>query len=273
MSNDELKLFFSEPVNTTTFNFSALTLQSDKNLLPSTVSVSLDKSASIKSFAINNGIYSIVIKISENDANLIKSTPPLCQGKVSCFLTISPTLCFDTSTFTIDSKKNSIEFKNRITTFQPTYDCDIFTPDTTSPTLKSYTIDMNTGKLKLQFSEPVIFNTFDASGIIFRNTSSGSTYKLSSNSYPSDLSLQNITVTFSLIDFVNLKVKQIAASINNVFLQLTTSSCKDIAGNAISLMLSPIPPVLFFADVTPPEILAVAFSRKINIDNKYPFKK
>ena len=267
MSNDELKLFFSEPVNTTTFNFSALTLQSDKNLLPSTVSVSLDKSASIKSFDIVNGIYSIVIKISENDANLIKSTPPLCQGKVNCFLTIAPTLCFDTSTFTIDANKNSIEFKNRINTFQPTFDCDIFTPDTTSPTLKSYTIDMNTGKLKLQFSEPVNFNTFLTSGIIFRNTSSGNTYQLSINSYPSDLSLQNITVTFSLIDFVKLKVNQIATSINTVYLQLTSSTCKDIAGNSLISMLSPIPPVVFSADVTPPEILAVAFIRNPN-DNK-----
>ena len=94
MAYDRLTLMFSEPVNTTTLNFAALTLQSDSIKYASTVNTSLTASSTVnvtltksaKVLSTGSMLNQIVIQFSQYDANMIKSNYPLCLNADNCFL-------------------------------------------------------------------------------------------------------------------------------------------------------------------------------------------
>lgn len=94
MSYNKIHITLSEPMNTTSFNISALFLQSDATIDASTVVVGLSSSSRIIQWTGNV----VSIQISTADANAIKEQPPLCVTYENCFLSFASDLGFDTST-------------------------------------------------------------------------------------------------------------------------------------------------------------------------------
>ena len=230
MSYDRITLTFSEPMNTVQeFELNALTLQSDLVLVPSTISHSLV--ASYVREVIEN---IVIVQMSSVDANMVKSSQPLCTNPFKCFLVADEELGYDRPTF----DANGIEYKNQFIAAESSAS-EEFIFDVVPPYLLSYQIDMNDGLLHMVFSEPVDLYNFASSGLTFYNELLSGGLKsfsvgLSDNTIISSVNLENITIEISRYDYMNLKkTPLVAESLETTYIGIDSSTCTDVAGNSI----------------------------------------
>jgi hypothetical protein len=230
LASAQLTLRFSETVNLTTFNPSAISIQ--YMMSSASTSVSLTGSNLVISTYNSN---MIVFKLLRSDANAIKAFYSLAKNTTNTFLSITPTMVKDMSGNAITSIASSSALG--VTSYNP---------DITSPQLLSFSIDMTGAYVSLTFDEtvdgttilPTEFSLQDGVTPIFvKYTLTGG---IASNgvAYMTGLLFGNTpSITpkfyFTKSDLDTIKSLPLCTTAPNCFLVNTEYAVKDMAGNRI----------------------------------------
>jgi hypothetical protein len=92
-----LYMTFSEPLDTTTMDVTQITLTSDRFDSPATESFTLTTTTVVSGLASNS--LTVIVQLSNRDANIIKESTPLCVSHSTCYLSFGATLGTDTPTY------------------------------------------------------------------------------------------------------------------------------------------------------------------------------
>ena len=243
LNSFRLVLEFDDVVNASTFNTSAITLQSAPARRPR------------ESFTLFGGdILSpngrvITLNLDLYVTNGIKMNRNLCTSIENCFITVTQFVARDpsgVSTIPI-SDGTAIIVRN-------------FTEDTTSPVLLFSTLNMNDGLLELGFSEPVDITSFQ-SGQLTLQSSEGSNsvmYSLTDSAVltPPD---SYVIISISNDDLNEIKrLTDLGTNGNNSFLSITDSAFVDINGNNVIPISSgnALQVTIFIPDYTNPQLIS-----------------
>ena len=146
-----LVLIFNEPVNTSTFEASGLTVQ---NARRSRIGLRLTTSNTSSS----NG-QAVIVSLSDDDLNDIKRIDVLLIDNDTSYITVSPELIQDMMGNAVRSIVNGYALRT-----------SGFIPDTGLPYISSYQLDMDEGYVTLFFSETVNISSLDCGEITFSNS-------------------------------------------------------------------------------------------------------
>ena len=136
MNTGCLNLTFSETVNASSLNISSITFR-NRNDSSFTASLML-QSSSVE----QNDSVILVVKLSDEDLNLLKFEETLASFSNNTYLRLSSNAVSDMS----DNQYNEAS---------DSFLVSIFIPDTTPPRLYLFSLDMNTGILSLTFTEVI----------------------------------------------------------------------------------------------------------------------
>uniref|UniRef100_A0A1X7V1F8 Uncharacterized protein n=1 Tax=Amphimedon queenslandica TaxID=400682 RepID=A0A1X7V1F8_AMPQE len=241
-----LTLTFDETVNSTTFNPLLVQIQSEASYPLSHYLLA----SSVSSTAISTDIS---ISISHSDLNSIKEVLDLATSLDNSYISLGDGVVLD---------MNGVSFSNvssvRVSTF---------INDTTSPTLDSFSLDLNSGIISLTFSETVDSTSIDVSTIqllagpddLFNETVS---YSLTPGSLP--IGTQTLSSNSSLIivslgstDLNEIKrLSELATEEANTYISITNNTIIDMYGNLV-VPRDPEDPLmanLVVRDTTPPTL-------------------
>ena len=160
-----------------------------------------------------------------------------------------------------------------------------FIPDTTSPSLSSFSLDMNTGTLLLDFSEPILPSSADPSQLSLHGQSSGEGSSLTLGQATSlfTTTATSLSVGLKLLqsDLNFLKDAQdLAIDTGTTFMSFTPGLVTDASSNAImpvaantsiaatSFIIDTTAPELrrFDADLTPVAKIYLSFSETVRLN-------
>lgn len=148
---------------------------------------------------------------------------------------------------------------------------DRYVPDTTSPRLLSFELDINTGFLTLTFDDVIDIMSVIPSSISLQNEESlgPSTTSVSlTNAIPSGSNDFSVTIELISTDLNALKAElDIATNENDTYIVLGTDAFLDVAG---SLLVAVLPAAALQAtsvtpDITPPELSSFSFDASLGI--------
>ena len=265
-----LTLIFNEPVNTSTFDSTGLTLQ---NAARSRIGVRLTTSYTLS----HNG-EAIIVSLSDDDLNEIKRIDALLIDNSTSYITITPNLIEDMMGNQVNSIVNGFALKT-----------SGFIPDMGLPFISSYSLDMDEGYVTLFFSETVNISSINCSEITFSSTLDCSTwYTLTgcvidrtnvsytsidvgtsgsgSGDYGSAPNWQTsyhystqASFSLTLVDLNQLKAREIAPIASSTYLSYTNKTITDqsdlpLMERGCSGTGLPVMPSDFIPDTTRPEI-------------------
>ena len=220
MNMGRMNLTFDDAVSISTFQASAISLQSAQSRVGSDV-VSLTSSSS---GSLISG-FQIAVDISTSDLNRIKQVRLTATRLEDTFITVMASVVDDA--FGIDCIA---------ITDGKAIPVSMYFPDVTNPNLDSFVLDVNQGLLMLTFSETVDIFTFDISEVSLQSQQDSSvSYQLytPSNIFPSDADY-----TFSLllntedINYIKRNI-DLGTDTNNTFLSITSSAVIDMNSNRV----------------------------------------
>ena len=169
--------------------------------------------------------FRFAIQFNEVDANSIKARLTLGTGRDNAFISFT---------------RNAIEdmANNDVVAISPanSQQAAIFIADDASPVLRSFSLDANSGILRLSFDETVNAATFNVTGLAFVNRASGSTasYTLV-DSLPSSVNSAVIEVQLSLRDLNAINaIDNLATSTSDTFLTATPYTVRDMNQNSLA---------------------------------------
>ena len=215
---------------------------------------------------------SLTYQLGNSILNAIKANVGLCNSIKSCFLSA-------TKSFVNDTRGNplSIAFITIVSGLQ----ASSFTPDTTPPTLISWSYDLALGQLSLVFSETVYTAFFNYSAIVFYatavNTSSTGIQTLdllrvfNSSSeitdwsvLPANTNIQVVQLSSIQKDYV-LSQSVLLRSVNTSFLILEPNAVVDTSMNRFQGMSNDV--AMQASEITYTRILprCLAFGRTLHI--------
>lgn len=236
-----LTLTFDETVDVSTFSITSVILQ-DRQTRP-TQSVTLGALSTIES---PDGT-EVVIRLSDDDFNLLTSTFPLATMDTNTFISIEGGTVFDTngnpSVEILPS--NAMQITSHV-------------EDTTRPSLVSFDLDLDNGVITLVFSESVNITTFDRTQLTLQSEQNGS---ISTHTLVGGIDSQRLSTTIdvSLLDSDLNRIKAmpgLATSETNTYLSITSSTVKDMNGNNVvpRSMSNGLPVAGYTQDETGPQI-------------------
>ena len=232
-----LSLVFDETVSANSLDVTQLTLQA---------SATANASISMYTITGGTGLSSdnpvLVIEFSSVDANSIKGLTDLATGPANTFISLTSQAVEDTN-------------GNPVTTVPPNGALQVtsFTPDTTSPVLLSYTLNLTAGDLHFLFDETVDSGSFDPTSLQLSSDQSGSSdsYNLTGGTAVLQ-DFTSIALTISEEDLNAIKLNDnLAISLNTAFLSFTATLVTDTTGNLV-LPTSFLQASIFFPDTAPP---------------------
>ena len=239
-------IIFSEPINGSSTQFTQVTFSNEVSSPSQSVTLT-------EGFTSPDSI-EIDFHLTRDDLNSLKYRLNLCTNRSNCWVKLP-------SFFVADIGSNPFLHSNyqpgaSASYHQPT----VFIPDTTSPILERYSIDMNTGELVLSFDEVVDESFFQANDVTLLNATS-SQLRLTLNNLTQYVRLDegtSIQLTLTTEDLNWIKARDFYSSISNSYLSLVTLMT-DVSGN-----------VLF--DITPSfAIQAYSFTRDRTLVNLIRF--
>lgn len=259
-----LVLSFNDLINVSSFNATAITLQS------SSASQEMDLYTLIESSISSPNGLRIVTDLSPDDVNIIKMIPTLCTAVSNCFITVTRSVAKDLN----GQPTIPIPNGNALPVTQ-------FTDDTTEPELISWDLNINNGELYLVFSETVNASTADPTQLTLQSTPEvdGLTEAVSlTDSTAISISNPAITIRLSLNDLNAIKrFTNLGTVHRNSFLSFSEALISDVSGNSVVPIPSrmAVPVDSFVADMTPPfatsfsinitsGILSMTFSETVN---------
>ena len=221
MNTGGMNLTFDDAVSISTFQASAISLQSAQSRVGSDlVSLTLSSLGSLISG------FQIAVYISTSDLNRIKQVRLTATRLEDTFITVMASVVDDA--FGVDCIA---------ITDGKAIPVSMYFPDVTNPNLDSFVLDVNQGLLILAFSETVDIFTFNISEVSLQSQqdSSSVSYQLhtADNVFPSDAHY-----TFSLllnnedINYIKRNIN-LGTNISNTFLSITSSAVVDMNINRV----------------------------------------
>ena len=213
-----LMLFFDETVNQVNLNVSQIMLVGING-----ESVPL----SSNDFRPNPPLSSFSIALGEMDLNMVKSFPNLGSYRGNTYISIATSALNDTS-------GNPI-----IEIVSPLLPIRTYEPDMTRPSLRSYTLNMNSGKLILSFSETVNGSNYNPRQITISSSATGTSLSeplTGGDFYPVFSNVLNLNLSITDLN----KLKQIIGLADNsetTFLSLTSDTVTDMESNFVSRLI------------------------------------
>lgn len=162
LATRQITLEFSETVAVTSFNSTQITLQSFFVNEPLTVFYQLNI---VTLLSADSTI--LTFELTESDLFAIKNMERLCALRSSCYIVISNATISDTSGNTNQAILQ--QSPGRVVTR--------FIHDIIEPTLDSFNLDMNTGLLQLNFSEPMQAEELDPLGLVLLSMPNASIFE------------------------------------------------------------------------------------------------
>ena len=198
----------------------------------------------------------IQFQIVFDDINMIKNLTSLATGRENTFISITNMTISDTN-------YNIVVERDRSEALQVAN----FTEDTISPRLRQFDLDMDSGVLTLRFSETVLSDTLEVTGITL--TSPSSSHQLTNVS--STLSPDGPTIIVQIGESDLNRIKQLeflAVNESTTFLEMTAITINDTSSNPVVEIeaSSPTNVTTFTTDSTDP----VLESFRIHMDNYLP---
>ena len=257
LDDGRLILTFSETVKIVdTLNVAVITLQSMEQALASILSeYTLTRSEPFESSSMDDDNRVVPIMLGFRDLNAIKYRHELATNRNDTYISITDTAVSDLNNNLVVAIPQSEGLQARIVT-----------PDTTSPILVNFTLDMNSTTLILTFNETVNASSLMVDQIAIQNneTSSsdyhssrrfltpgiGQTYTSSDNDYV-------IVIHLGPLDRNEIKRRRnLATSLENTFLTVSPYTICDMNGNKLTPIPdgSAQPAADYVPDTTPPVI-------------------
>ena len=243
-----LSLQFSETVNTLTLTYNAITLLGSKGLLEN-VTLNGGSTASYDN-------PDIVIDLTVVDLNEIKRLTQLATGVNTTFISITSDLVQD-------------QDGNQVVSIPLSFPRNVskLIPDITSPTLTSWSLDMDSAFIVLTFDETVRSLSLDATDISLHTNSNQSVYHVISNWTLISQDSIYIGFSFSTEDLNTLKFLEICTRVrvgDDCYLNFSSNLISDMVGNPVvpqdSLRVS-----LYTPDTTPPTLNAFSVNMSTGI--------
>ena len=246
LDSSSLGLSFDEAVDVATFNASAFTFSNGAS--------SFDASS----------LTGISIAPAASSAVLVVSLPPQTLNTITTFATSLDDIFLSVTTYGVHDFNG-----NRLTPISSTSPLQIRSQDTIPPMLLSWSIDMDAGQLLLNFSETVDITTLDPTQFtLLASPNSDSAYTLTAGSAALLPTETGISLQMGVADINEIKARQGLASFQaNSYLSITSSAIEDANRNAVTPItrMSPLPPLNFLRDTTPPVLLFFALDLNIGL--------
>ncbi|KAL5489594.1 hypothetical protein EMCRGX_G018704 [Ephydatia muelleri] len=252
MNNGQLTLFFSETVDTFMFNVTSITFQDTAAGSNAYSHYALTQNSYVNSSAFP--IISVVLGLQ--DTNAIKALVVLAKSVNSTFLSI-------TSDMARDMSGNQVTPINGTSALRASK----LIPDTSSPSLLAFSLDMDAGVLTLSFSETVNPATLNVSSVylISGQNLTFQSYQLTNDSTTNSTFGPTIEISLSTADLNAIKVLTgLATQSSNTYLYAQPSAIKDASGNPLN-SVSPVQALQvlnYTQDTTDPAL--VAFDLNVN---------
>jgi len=226
MDTGTIVLRFSESVK----SFNTAVLELHDHFTSSATSYTLEEAATVT----GEDTQEITIKMHEDDLNAIKTTDSICQSTTSCYVRFTNLLAIDLSSTA--NKVVAVESSTDLTSEERKAEANTVTHDQTGPALEEFTLNINTGELKLTFDEPVNFAEFvPASNIVFQSNGNGVDSYSVTVSTSRDLSIQTfrskvMPLTLSTSDLLKIKAQtNLATNAATTWITISTSLVKDMS--------------------------------------------
>eukprot|EP00800_Vazella_pourtalesii_P007674 TRINITY_DN203_c1_g1_i1.p1 TRINITY_DN203_c1_g1~~TRINITY_DN203_c1_g1_i1.p1 ORF type:complete len:3770 (+),score=310.53 TRINITY_DN203_c1_g1_i1:1284-11312(+) len=223
---ESMELLFSEPVRVSTFNVKSLTLLG----APNATNPLLIHTLTGETYQYRINSISITVILNFTDTLEIQSRPNLASNFTNVFLSTPSTLISDMNGNPLVEipRTNPIELN-----------IDDYTEDSTPPSLSSYTLNLNTGKLILTYSETVKLNSLQVDFLILQVTkgslSTVPSYKLTNGSVTTvngrDWYIVSVAITYSDLTNIQKRAREnLATSAFTTFLSIDSRHATDIVG-------------------------------------------
>ena len=235
LNTETLSIMFSEPVSEV-IDYTQITITGSSQNTPG--DISFQDSTSTQS----NNIVTIQIPVMV--VNKIKSNTAVCTQRSNCYLFITASAFSDLS-------------GNPLAALSSSFLVSTFTPDSTSPLLTSFTIDLEDGQITLSFSEAVLVGSLDPSQISLVSTN-GDTVTLSSAFLSSRLSFDSVLVLTVGMSSLALNQAKLFAASGGISMFLFRDAITDNAANPITPILesNPLAAAMVIADRRRPSLLS-----------------
>ena len=247
MNVGTMMLYFSETVRTSTFNATALTLQSTSSIGPVTQQVTFNSST--QTLSPNSSAF--LVNISRNDLNAIKYFLNLAKEANNTFLSITSWAIADMS-------------GNKVVATQANSALPVvaYTPDVTGPVLQSFDLDLNLGTLTLHFDE-----TVNVTSMMFNLlTIQASLLPLSANytllaGHVQGTNSPDVSIVLDVGDLNQIKLNtQLATGANNTYLTVMEGTVVDMSSYENEAVFRQLKVAKFTPDATSPQLV------RFNID-------
>ena len=219
MDRGIIDLTFNETVYVPSLRVDEITIQNYANFTAETSFHVFNPSANTTSASTDQPV--ITVNIGLDDLNEIKRLSDLSTSEVTTFLNLTFLAIADTN-------------ENQLT---PTILLVTnFTEDTTKPELLSFSFDLNTGELQLDFSETVNVSSLDPSQLKLQSISNisesgASTLTLAGGDVLTTMDSTTVTIKLLKHDLDVLKAVSIGTNVATTFLSVTSDLVLDMNNN------------------------------------------
>ena len=213
-----LDLSFSEPVNIQAV-VGVARIQ-DAASSPNTV-VSLTQNGTLSPAA--SASDTIVVQLGTTDLNNIKTSQGTGTSEADTFLALGETFAVDVSGNLLSPGTEALQVSSLI-------------PDTSRPSLVSFTVDIEQGRVVLLFSEHIVTATLDSMLIFLTGMpqSQPSGYHLADSAYSGPGFSEDVTLVLSLNLLNQIKSDlQVCSSRANCFIFIADGALRDVSGNLV----------------------------------------
>ena len=223
MNVGQVILMFTETVDIATFRPDQLSLQNRMG-----TSSDMYTLTGYRELVPPDADSTLAVQLSESDANVIKANTNLGTDTANSYLSI-------TANTIMDMNSNNVFAISRGQARQVAR----VISDETSPILRSFSLDMNTGALSLTFDETVNAATFNVSALTFVNRAFRSPVRYTLvDSTPSNMNSAIVEVTLSNSDLNAIKaITDVATSASDTYIIATQYTVRDMNNNLLSAIL------------------------------------
>ena len=249
LNTGELELSFNETVKASTFSTTAVTLQNWAGGSSVTSLRQLTGGTVYRTDATK-----IRFTLVKADLDVLKADTTLCDRAVSCHVRFTSGLVDDMASNDVVAVVN--KSTGVLTTEYPL----TFTPDTTSPQLLSWGLDLDSGLVNLTFSEPVVAAQLQPNTLTLQNLAASPTAVFALTGHKGIATSGNVLeVQFTIRDIDLQRIKAdtaLCTSVSDCFASFTSGFASDTASNAVAPRLSSSELQLssFSGDITRPSI-------------------
>ncbi|KAL5489584.1 hypothetical protein EMCRGX_G018694 [Ephydatia muelleri] len=177
---------------------------------PALVSFNLDMNLGLISLTfteIVNSLSSMVTLNINSILDTVKANSLFCTSRLNTYLVVPASVVMDTSRNLNQGVSNASMV-------------NLFTPDTTNPTLLTFDLDMNANQMVLVFSETVQASTLQIAGLMLQSSWNRSASVL-------------VPISITNMNMIKGNIPTLATGLNNTFLYFTPGIVYDMAGNAL----------------------------------------